>query len=145
MKYFEKKVAGGMALEDALPPSRTGGATAAEHVNERRERPVVVHVTTTDISLELLLGPQLRAFRDAGYDVIAMSAPGPYVAALEADGIRHIALEHASRSVAFGSDVRAGKELYRPLPERCDPTSCTPTIRSRASTAGWRRARRGCP
>ncbi|HEY5013691.1 MAG TPA: glycosyltransferase family 4 protein [Acidimicrobiia bacterium] len=75
--------------------------------------PVVVHVTTTDISLELLLGPQLRAFRDAGYDVVTMSAPGPYVAALEADGIRHIGLEHASRSVAFGSDVRAGRELYR--------------------------------
>jgi glycosyltransferase involved in cell wall biosynthesis len=78
-----------------------------------RDRPVVVHVTTTDISLELLLGPQLRTFRDAGYDVIAMSAPGPYVAALEADGIRHIALDHASRAIAFGSDMRAGKELYQ--------------------------------
>jgi glycosyltransferase involved in cell wall biosynthesis len=75
-------------------------------------RPVVVHLTTTDISLELLLGPQLRAFRDAGYDVIAMSAPGPFVAALEADGIRHIPLEHASRSVAFSSDLRAGKEVF---------------------------------
>jgi glycosyltransferase involved in cell wall biosynthesis len=77
-----------------------------------RSKPVLVHITTTDISLELLLGPQLRAFRDAGYEVFAMSAAGPYRAALEADGIRHIALEHASRSVAFGSDVRAGKELY---------------------------------
>jgi glycosyltransferase involved in cell wall biosynthesis len=76
------------------------------------ERPVVVHVTTTDISLELLLGRQLRAFRDAGYDVIAMSAPGPYVAALEADGIRHVGLEHASRAAAFGRDLRAGRELY---------------------------------
>ena len=26
----------------------------------------LLHVTTTDISLELLLGPQLRAFRHAG-------------------------------------------------------------------------------
>ena len=78
-----------------------------------RDRPLVVHVTTTDISLELLLGPQLRAFRDAGYEVLTMSAPGPYVAALAADGIGHIGLEHASRSVAFGSDVRAGRELYR--------------------------------
>ncbi|MDQ1467466.1 MAG: hypothetical protein QOH10_1881 [Actinomycetota bacterium] len=79
---------------------------------ERREQPVVVHVTTTDISLELLLGQQLRAFRDAGYEVVAMSAPGPFVAALEADGIRHVALEHASRAVAFGSDLRTGRELY---------------------------------
>ena len=77
-----------------------------------RERPIVVHLTTTDISLELLLGQHLRAFRAAGYDVIAMSAPGPYVAALEADGIRHVALEHASRAVAFGSDLRAGREVY---------------------------------
>jgi glycosyltransferase involved in cell wall biosynthesis len=74
--------------------------------------PVLIHLTTTDISLELLLGPQLRAFRDAGYEVIAMSAPGPFVAALEADGIRHIALDHASRAVAFGSDVRAGREVF---------------------------------
>lgn len=73
---------------------------------------MVVHVTTTDISLELLLGPQLRAFRDAGYDVIGMSAPGPYVAKLASDGIRHVAIEHASRSVGITNDVLAGRELY---------------------------------
>lgn len=77
------------------------------------DTPVVVHLTTTDITLELLLGPQLRAFRDAGYEVIAMSAPGPYVDALEADGIRHVALEHASRSFGFGDDLRAGREVYQ--------------------------------
>jgi glycosyltransferase involved in cell wall biosynthesis len=77
-----------------------------------RTRPRLVHVTTTDISLELLLGQHLRAFRDAGYDVIAMSAPGPYVEPLVADGIRFVGLEHASRAIAFGSDVRAGRELY---------------------------------
>lgn len=76
------------------------------------DRPVVVHVTTTDISLELLLGPQLRAFRAAGYDVIGMSAPGPFSVQLERDGIRHIAIEHASRSVSAGNDALAGKELY---------------------------------
>ena len=57
-----------------------------------------MHVTTTDISLELLLGPQLRAFRDAGYDVIAMSAPGRFVPALEADGkvaLRDPGAEHS--------------------------------------------------
>ncbi|MDQ1534988.1 MAG: hypothetical protein QOF28_2749 [Actinomycetota bacterium] len=75
-------------------------------------RPIVVHVTTTDISLELLLGPQLRAFRDAGYDVIGMSAPGPYAAKLARDGIRHVAIEHASRSVGITNDVLAGRELY---------------------------------
>ena len=71
----------------------------------------VVHVTTTDISLALLLGPQLRAFRDAGYEVIGASAPGPYVSELEASGIRHIPLRHATRSMAPWRDVAAFEEL----------------------------------
>ena len=44
-----------------------------------RERPVVVHLTTTDMSLDWLLGPQLAALVEAGYDVIGVSAPGPHV------------------------------------------------------------------
>ena len=76
-------------------------------------RPVLVHVTTTDISLELLLGPQLRAFRDAGFDVVGVSAPGPFTAALEADGIRHVPLRHATRSMALHHDVAALGELVR--------------------------------
>jgi glycosyltransferase involved in cell wall biosynthesis len=74
--------------------------------------PTVVHVTTTDISLELLLGPQLRAFRDAGYNVVGMSAAGPYTAKLARDGIRHVEIEHASRSVGVTNDVLAGRELF---------------------------------
>jgi glycosyltransferase involved in cell wall biosynthesis len=70
-------------------------------------------VTTVDMSLELLLGTQLRAFRDAGYDVLTMSAPGPYVAGLEADGIRHVPLRHATRAFSPAADVRALWELYR--------------------------------
>jgi glycosyltransferase involved in cell wall biosynthesis len=77
------------------------------------ERPLLVHVTTVDLSLELLLGPQLRGFRDAGYRVVTMSAPGPYVAQLEADGIEHIALRHATRSFSLTDDVRAMRELYQ--------------------------------
>jgi glycosyltransferase involved in cell wall biosynthesis len=73
--------------------------------------PRVIHVTTTDISLELLLGPQLEAFARAGYDVIGMSAPGPYVPAIEARGIRHVALAHATRSTAPTRDARAFGEL----------------------------------
>jgi len=74
-------------------------------------RPVLAHVTTTDISLEMLLGPQLEAFSDAGYDVVGVSAPGPFVRALNARGVRHIALEHATRAFALGEDVRAIREL----------------------------------
>ena len=75
--------------------------------------PKVLHVTTTDMSLELLLGPQLRAFKAAGFDVHTASAPGPYVAALEADGIPHHPLRHATRSASLTEDVRALGELHR--------------------------------
>ena len=71
----------------------------------------VVHVTTTDISLELLLGNQLAAFADAGYEVIGVSAPGPFVPALEQRGIRHVSLQHATRSFAPLEDARALGEL----------------------------------
>lgn len=76
-------------------------------------RPKVVHVTTTDMSLELLLGPQLEAFAAAGFEVVGASAPGPYVARLEARGIRHVALRHATRSMAPGRDLRSIGELHR--------------------------------
>jgi glycosyltransferase involved in cell wall biosynthesis len=68
-------------------------------------------VTTTDISLALLLGPQLIAFRDAGYDVAGASAPGPYVEELEAAGIRHYPLRNASRSMAPLRDLKTLGEL----------------------------------
>lgn len=65
------------------------------------------------MSLELLLGPQLRAFSLAGYEVIGVSAPGPYVARLGADGIQHISLRGASRSWSLTSDLKAFRSLYR--------------------------------
>jgi hypothetical protein len=42
----------------------------------------LLHVTTVDMSLVLLLGPQLRAFADAGMEVVGVSAPGPFVSQL---------------------------------------------------------------
>ncbi len=74
--------------------------------------PTVLHVTTTDISLELLLGPQLEAFAAAGWNVIGASAPGEHVAALEARGIRHVPVEHLTRSMDPRADLRAARELY---------------------------------
>ncbi len=73
----------------------------------------VVHVTTTDMSLALLLGPQLRAFANAGMDVIAASATGPWVDDLKAWGIHHEAVTHATRSVSVTDDVLALGELVR--------------------------------
>ncbi|MGH9017673.1 MAG: glycosyltransferase, partial [Acidimicrobiales bacterium] len=71
----------------------------------------LVHVTTTDMSLALLLRPQLRAFVAAGMEVIGVSAAGPWVDQLGADGIRHEALRYATRSVNVGQDVRTLVEL----------------------------------
>jgi glycosyltransferase involved in cell wall biosynthesis len=73
--------------------------------------PLIAHVTTTDISLELLLGPQLEAFAAAGYEVVGVSAPGPYVEALEARGIRHVPLRHATRSFSAKQDALLLPEL----------------------------------
>lgn len=81
------------------------------------DRPRLVHLTTTCISLELLLGPQLSAFADAGYEVLAMSAPGPFVPQLEARGITHVPLEHSTRSMALGSDAKAFVEVFRKFRE----------------------------
>lgn len=72
----------------------------------------LVHVTTSDMSLVLLLGPQLRAFADAGFEVITASAPGPYVDQLRRWGIRHINLRHVTRAVALTRDMRAVGELH---------------------------------
>jgi glycosyltransferase involved in cell wall biosynthesis len=76
---------------------------------------LLVHVTTTDMTLSLLLGPQLSAFAAAGYDVVGVSASGSFVPELERAGIRHIALRHATRSVSALDDVRAAAELFQLL------------------------------
>src|SRR3954454_13138461 len=65
------------------------------------------------MSLELLLGPQLRALRDAGFELHAASAEGPYVDQLKADGIVHHRLRHATRSVSPMDDLMAPAELFR--------------------------------
>ncbi|MCZ7535488.1 MAG: glycosyltransferase family 4 protein [Acidimicrobiia bacterium] len=80
---------------------------------QRRERPRLVHVTTTDVSLVLLLGPQLRAFADAGYEVIGASAPGPWAEQLAGWDVEHRPLRHATRAMAPHRDAAALAELTR--------------------------------
>jgi glycosyltransferase involved in cell wall biosynthesis len=75
-------------------------------------RPRLVHLTTTDMSLDWLLGPQLRAFGAAGYEVIGVSAAGDHVEAIESAGVRHLALRHATRAMSLGDDAKAVAELY---------------------------------
>lgn len=83
-----------------------------------RERPLLLHLTTADISLELLIGPQLSAFVAAGYDVVGVSAPGPFVPAVEARGVEHVALGNATRAMDLRADVAALGELVRLFRDR---------------------------
>lgn len=78
-----------------------------------RTRPKVLHVTTVDMSLDLLLKPQLLAFAAAGFEVVGASAPGHHVADLEAAGIRHVPLAHATRAMDPRRDLLLTRELYR--------------------------------
>ncbi len=77
----------------------------------------LMHITTTPISLDWLLGPQLEAFSRAGYDVVTASAPGNHVEAVTARGIPHYPLPAFTRSVDFGSDIEAIKQLKSLLDE----------------------------
>ncbi len=72
------------------------------------------------MSLDWLLGPQLRAFADAGYEVVGMSAAGPHVANLTAMGIRHVAVPAFTRSNDPLQDVKAFWQLLQLLRRRPD-------------------------
>jgi glycosyltransferase involved in cell wall biosynthesis/ribosomal protein S18 acetylase RimI-like enzyme len=81
-------------------------------VEVRVSRPVrVAHVATVDLTVRFLLLPQLRRLRNHGYEVTAISAPGPWTAGLEGEGIRHIPWRHATRSWDPAADARAFAEL----------------------------------
>jgi glycosyltransferase involved in cell wall biosynthesis/ribosomal protein S18 acetylase RimI-like enzyme len=75
----------------------------------------VAHLTTVDLSLRFLVFPQLLAARQMGMESIGISASGPDVAELEAEGIRHIALTSSTRGVSLTNDVRAAIQLWRIL------------------------------
>lgn len=76
-------------------------------------KPKLIHVTTVDLSLRVLLSHQLRRFAEEGFDVAGASSPGPYVAGLEAEGIRHLPVRSLTRSWTPGRDAAALRELVR--------------------------------
>ncbi len=69
----------------------------------------VAHLTTVDSTLWYLLRPQLQAVLDGGGEVVGISAPGPWVPALERVGVRHVALR-----------------VVEPRARTCGPTSAPP-------------------
>lgn len=79
------------------------------------ERLTVAHLTTVDMSLALLLATELRVDVEAGFDVIAMSSPGPYVPTVEALGVTHVPVHSFSREWDLRKDAAAAAELYRAL------------------------------
>ncbi|HXF56082.1 MAG TPA: GNAT family N-acetyltransferase [Actinomycetota bacterium] len=94
-------------MNEPGPPVSSGSSSS---------RPIrVAHVTTVDLTLRFLLLAQLRRLRDEGYEVVAISAPGPWAADLRAEGIRHIPWPGATRAWDPRADVRAGAELLRIL------------------------------
>jgi glycosyltransferase involved in cell wall biosynthesis len=73
----------------------------------------VAHVATVDLTVRFLLLPQLRGLRGHGYDVTAISAPGPWVPEIEAEGIRFVPWTSATRAWDPRADVEAFGELLR--------------------------------
>lgn len=74
----------------------------------------IAHITAIDMALRYLLLNQLRAARDAGYQVVGISSSGPERSTLEAAGIRHIAVP-ISRRLTPLRDLVSLWRLYRVL------------------------------
>jgi glycosyltransferase involved in cell wall biosynthesis/ribosomal protein S18 acetylase RimI-like enzyme len=90
--------------EDVIQVDRNGKPTGSGQIR-------VAHVATVDITHRFLLLGQLLRLRDEGFEVTAISAPGPYVEELEGHGIRHVPWRHATRAWHPWSDTRALLEL----------------------------------
>lgn len=72
----------------------------------------IAHITTVDMSVRHLLLNQLLSLRTAGFDVTAMSAPGPDIRPVEDAGIRHLAVPFTRRMAPL-ADLRAAWVLWR--------------------------------
>ena len=76
----------------------------------------VAHLTTIDASLLILLGTELELEAAAGLDVLAVSAPGPNRAALEALQVEVVDVPHLTRRRSLRADAAAVRDLWRLLP-----------------------------
>jgi glycosyltransferase involved in cell wall biosynthesis len=79
-------------------------------------RPLRVgHLTTVDLSLAKLLETELRVDVAAGLETFGLSAPGPYVAGVEALGVRHVPIPSLTRSWQPARDAAAAREIAAAL------------------------------
>lgn len=74
----------------------------------------IAHISTIDMALSLLLLNQLKCLQQSGYDVVGISAPGPYLPSIEAAGIRHIPIPMTRQFTPF-ADLVALKKLCEVL------------------------------
>ncbi len=91
-----RQATAGMDLREAAPAGFN-----------RWPSPRLAHVTTVDSSLRFLLRDQLHAFGEAGFEVIGVSAPGPWVADLARDGVPHMAVPALRRRLSPLADISA--------------------------------------
>ena len=155
MRFFAAKVAGGMRFEDPCATPRTGGATAARWMSAdrvptsargRAMSPTrrLVHVTTTDMSLELLLGPQLERLRRRRLrGRSGRRHRGPTSTRSRHGASATSPLRHATRSMAPAPRRRRAARAPAPLPRpptrhRAHPQ---PEARRLRPLRGARRAR----
>jgi len=75
----------------------------------------VIHLTTVDLSLRFLVRPQLLEVAAVGGEPIGVSAPGPWVAELESQGVRHVPLQASTRGMSPLRDLLAVGQLWRVL------------------------------
>jgi len=88
------------------------GAPARPRGADGRRAVRVLHVSTSDMSIGVLLLNQLRQFQQAGYEVVAVCSPGPYLERVEAAGIRVVTVPMV-RAITPGADLRALAALVR--------------------------------
>ncbi len=72
----------------------------------------IAHITTIDIAIRVLLLNQLKSLQEVPFEVYGISAPGPNVPAIEAAGIKHIAVP-MTRTFNPLADLVALNQLYQ--------------------------------
>ena len=104
------------ASKSVSPTARRCMVHPGESMRSRRDGRSVAHVCTVDLTARLLLLPQLIGLRDDGWTVSVVCAPGPGVAELEREGIRHVPWPSATRSWDPRADARAFVRARAHLP-----------------------------
>ena len=124
------------------PDRLAGGAALVTNLMGPR----LIHVTTTDMSLDLLLGPQLRAFAAAGYEVhtAAGARPATSPAMVDAGITHHHVLRHATRSFSLRHDLRGRRRAVPAVPATPSRHRAHPQPQARRVRTGRRPGPPGC-